>query len=426
MEKRYNILVFPCGSEIGLEIYRSLKYSIHINLFGGNSVDDHGKFVYDNYISNIPFFDNPNFVEVLKDIIFKYHIDAIYPAMDAVITKLSSFEAELGCKIIGSPLATNEICLSKAKTYNILKDVITVPLIYSDLIKVKNYPIFMKPEVGYGTKGAKLINSFNEGLEHLNSFPSSLILDYLPGKEYTIDCFTDKGRNLLFSKGRIRRRINNGISVNTIPVKEQNEEFRKIALLINDKIHFRGAWFFQMKENINKKYSLLEVASRLGGSSSLFRNLGVNFALLSIYDAFNYDVKIFHNDYHIELDRALNNKYKINIEFENVYIDFDDCLLIENKVNTTLISLIYQFLNEGKKLILITKHDKEINQTLDEYRLTNIFDEIIHLEKGQMKYKFIKKSSSIFIDDSHTERLLVHENLGIPVFAPDTLESLLN
>ena len=425
MEK-INVLVFPCGSEIGLEIHRSLKYSVHINLFGGNSVDDHGKFVYDNYISNIPFFDNPNFVEFLKKIINDLHIDAIYPTMDAVISKLSSLEAELGCKIICSPISTNEICLSKTKTYNVLKDVISIPKIFSDFNKVKNYPVFMKPEVGYGSNGAKLINNLKEGIEHLNCFPTSLILENLPGQEFTIDCFTDKNRNLLFSKARIRRRLKNGISVNTIPVEIKMEKFDEIAKIINDKIHFRGAWFFQMKENINGKYSLLEVASRLGGSSSLFRNMGVNFALLSIFDAFNYDVKVFYNDYDIELDRALNNKYKINIEFKYVYIDFDDCLIIGNQVNTTLISLIYQFLNEGKKLILITKHEREINQTLKELRLANIFDEIIHLDKNQFKYKYIKNSNSIFIDDSHSERFEVHDKLGIPVFAPDAIESLLN
>jgi hypothetical protein len=43
-----NVLVFPCGSEIGLEVYRSLKHSIHFNLIGANSVDDHGRVVFVN------------------------------------------------------------------------------------------------------------------------------------------------------------------------------------------------------------------------------------------------------------------------------------------------------------------------------------------------------------------------------------------
>ena len=52
-----NVLVFPCGSEIGLEVNRALANSTHFKLYGGNSVDDHGKFVYKNYISGIPFIE---------------------------------------------------------------------------------------------------------------------------------------------------------------------------------------------------------------------------------------------------------------------------------------------------------------------------------------------------------------------------------
>lgn len=426
MSNKYNILVFPCGSEIGLEINRSLKYSIHINLIGGNSVDDHGKFVYENYIPNIPFFDDPSFLITIKKIIKEHNIHAIYPAMDAVIAKLSSLETELGCKVIGSPFKTNEICLSKIKTYEILKDTITVPKIYSNLDEVNQFPVFMKPEVGYGARGAKLIHNFNQGKEHLISFPSSIILENLPGREFTVDCFTNKDGDLLFSKARIRNRISNGISVNTVPVTNKVKEFEEIASSINNKIEFRGAWFFQMKEDSSGDLSLLEVASRLGGSSSLFRNLGINFALLSIFDAFNHKVEIFLNDFNLELDRALDNKYKIDIQFSRVYVDFDDCLLLTDKVNTNLVSLLYQFLNDGKKLILITKHDKDINISLKQFRLLDLFDEIIHLEKSHYKYEYMQSESSIFIDDSHAERLQVYEKLGIPVFAPDNVECLLN
>lgn len=426
MSKKINVLVFPCGSEIGLEIHRSLKYSIHINLFGANSVDDHGKFVYENYIPNLPFVDDEDFIPSLKEIVTRYKIDAIYPAMDAVITRLSVAEAELGCRLIGSPVETNKTCLSKRKTYQLLTGVVTVPQIFENLSEVEDYPVFMKPEVGYGARGAKLIHNLEQGKEHLASYPTCLILENLPGQEYTIDCFTDRNRKLLFSKARVRRRISNGISVNTIPVEVGAQRFEDIALRINEKMHFQGAWFYQAKENDRGELALLEVAARLGGSSSLFRNLGVNFALLSIFDAFGYDVNVFANNYGIELDRALDNKYKLDIHFDKAYVDFDDCLLLGDQVNTSLVSLLYQFLNEGKKLILITKHDRDINQTLAQYKLFNIFHEIIHLEKGHFKYEFMDKEASIFIDDSYSERYQVHEHLGIPVFAPDNIECLLN
>lgn len=423
--KKKNILVFPCGSEIGLEIHRSLRFSTHVRLIGANSIDDHGKYVYENYIGNLPFVNGENFITRLKEIIDEYEIDAVYPAMDAVITKLAKHEHELGCKVIGSPYETANICLSKSLTYTTLKDSMRVAEVYESISKIKSYPVFIKPDIGYGSRGAKLIHSAEEATIQLEQYPRSIIMEHLPGKEYTVDCFTNRHGELLFSKARIRNRISNGISVNTFPVKERDEEFSSLATSINNKIKLRGAWFFQVKENREGHLVLLEVASRLGGSSSLFRNLGVNFALLSVFDAFNIDVQVFYNDFSIELDRALDNRYKITASFKTAYIDFDDCLILDGKVNTNLVKLLYQFLNDNKKLVLITKHESDISESLKKYRLTNIFDDIIHLEKGDEKYKYITEECAIFVDDSYAERQIVHKKLGIPVFAPDSIESLI-
>nr|WP_299034092.1 ATP-grasp domain-containing protein [uncultured Tenacibaculum sp.] len=423
---RINVLVFPCGSEIGLEIHRSLKYSNHINLFGANSTDDHGKFVYENYISNLPFFSDEDFFEKLKKIIQEYKIDAIYPTMDSVIKVVSEYEKELECKVIGSPKETNKICSSKLLTYKCLEGFINLPEMYNSPKEVISFPIFMKPDVGYGSRGAKLVKNHLELQEHLKEYPTSLLLEYLPGKEYTVDCFTNKNGELLYSRARERARISKGISVKTKPVNDRNIEFEKIAKTINSKLTFRGAWFFQVKEDVRGELCLLEVASRLAGSSSIFRNTGVNFALLSIFDKLDYNVKLFDNNFEIVLDRALSNKYKININFNKAYIDFDDCLILrDSTVNIELLSLIFKFINKGVRVILITKHERDINNSLTSFRLQGIFDEIIHLSKYDNKYKYMDKNNSIFIDDSFAEREEVYNNLRIPVFAPDAIESLI-
>ncbi|WP_166461114.1 ATP-grasp domain-containing protein [Flavicella sediminum] len=421
-----NILVFPCGSEIGLEIHRSLKYSRHLNLIGGSSVEDHGKFIYNRCIENIPFYNSDDFISKLKVIIEEQSIDAIYPTMDAVISKVSEASDVLGCLIIGSPAKTNTLCSSKLSTYSVLRNYVNVPMQYTDIESVSLFPVFMKPDVGYGSRGAKLIEDEEEGINHLKKYENCIILENLPGKEYTVDCFTDKNGELLFARARERKRIMKGISVNTIPVSDLENEFSNFAKNINKRIEFRGAWFFQVKKDVNGELSLLEVASRIAGSSALFRNTGVNLALLSVFDAFGYDVSVFSNKYDLTLDRALSNKYKINIEYQTVYVDFDDCLLLTDKVNTTLIAFLYQALNENKSLKLITKHSLDIKKTLSEYRLLELFDEIIHLKNEDQKYKYMKDRESIFIDDSHVERFEVYNNLNLPVFSPDAVESLLN
>jgi len=421
-----NILVFPCGSEIALEIYKSLEYSIHFNLFGGSSVKDHGEFVYKNYIPNIPFHNDDQFIPILNKIIQKYSIDAIYPAMDLVSYTLKKNENILNCKVIASPLEVTQICSSKKNMYETLKETTFLPQIYND-IESSNFPIFIKPDIGYGSRNtffAKDKNSAENFLKEKKEI-DFVLCEYLPYEEYTIDCFSNRKGELLFSKARQRARISNGISVNTIHTQKHKEIFNNFAKAINNILKPRGAWFFQVKEDKNKNPKLLEIACRLAGSSSLCRVKGVNFALLTLFDAFDIDVTINENDYTVELDRALNNKYKIDINYSTIYIDFDDCILLKDKVNTKAISFLYKALNDNKKLILLTRHKYDINLSLKKYRLDSLFDKVYHLTKDEKKSTFIKNKNSIFIDDSYQERSDVILNCNIPVFSPDMIEVLL-
>lgn len=421
--KPYNILVFPCGSEIALEIHRSLKYSRFINLIGANSINDHGLFIYENYIGGVPFITDETFITCIKDLVHQHEIDAIYPAMDSVITKLKENEEFIGCKVISSNLETTEICLSKKKTYTALQSVIKTPKVYN-IKEDLTFPLFAKPDIGYGSRGTKIIKNKTDFNSYFDEYPDSLLLEFLPYEEYTIDCFTNYKGELLYAGARERIRTSNGISVNTAPI--QDDKFIDLAKKINNTLNFNGAWFFQMKKNVEGEYVLLEIASRMGGSSSLHRNKGINFALLSIFNAFNQDVSIIENEYNIELDRALDNKYKINFNYSICYVDFDDCLIINNKVNLLLLTFIYQCINKNIKIILLTKHKYDINESLTKYRLRDVFDSVIQIKPEQEKSLYIKEKDAIFIDDSFAERQKVAKNCKIPVFSPDMVEALIN
>lgn len=422
-----NILVFPCGSEIGLEIHRSLKYSTHFNLIGGSSVDDHGKFIYENYIENIPFHNSVNFLETINKIVLDYTIDAIYPTMDEVARTFKNNEEAIECRVVGSSAETTAICNSKKLTYKKLKDLIPIPKTYATLESAEEYPLFIKPDVGYGSRNVCLANDETAAQEFLKGNLSEkefVLCEFLPGAEYTIDCFSNRHGNLLFVGARKRVRISNGISVNTKQTNEHNALFTSYADIINKQLKPRGAWFFQMKLDKDDNLKLLEIAARLGGSSSLFRSKGVNFAMLSTFDCFDMDVEIMQNSYEAELDRALSNRYMLKIEYTTVYVDYDDCILLGDKVNQEIIAYLYAILNQRIKIILITRHAGNIQQSLSKYRLQGLFDEVIHLTKKEKKSDYINPNGAIFIDDSHAERADVKKKYNIHVFSPDMVETL--
>jgi len=420
-----NILVFPCGSEIALEVHRSLQHSTHFRLIGANSIDDHGRFVFDTYIGGLPFVTNPAIIPNLRKIIQQYNIDAIYPAMDSVIYYLKSKEKELGCKVIAPEADVTEMCLSKLKTYQRLKGIIPVPELYKPDDKLE-YPVFMKPEIGYSAHGTKKVNNKTELLQHLQEEPTCLIMDYLPGEEYTVDCFTDRHRNLLFSGVRVRKRISNGISVNTLPFDGDTSEFTPIIEAINATIPMRGAWFTQLKRDKNGHLVLMEIAARFGGSSSLFRARGVNFAALTLFDAFDYDVSVFADNFPVEMDRALDTIFKIGIKYNEVFVDYDDCLVMaDGTVNYSLMAYLWWCINKKIRITLLTKHRTEIHACLRNLRMNSFFDRVIQLSPDQHKSDFIDNKDAIFIDDSFAERQEIFTKCGIPTFGVDMIGSLL-
>lgn len=421
------IFVFPCGSEIGLEIHRAMSYSAHFALVGGSSVDDHGRFVYEEYVGGLPFHDSPDFADRITTIVREHRIDAIYPTMDAVAETLQDLACRLGILVIGSNAGATTLCASKQATYELLAGLIPTPARYPSLESIESYPVFIKPDRGYGARNCLLANTRQAAEAFLASqrANATLLLEYLPGKEWTVDCFTDRHGALRFHGVRQRSRISNGISVNTSPTAEFAGEFANWALAINGIVKPRGAWFFQAKLDAAGQPKLLEVAARLGGSSGLFRCQGVNFALLSAFDAFGQDIEIAPNTYSIELDRALDNRYKTNIQYTRVFVDLDDCLLVRGRLNHQLVGFLYKACGDGKRITLLTRHASPPGETLHRLRIHELFDDIVHITDSRPKSDLISGEGAIFIDDSFQERNEVARRHRIPVFSPDMVECLI-
>lgn len=419
-----NILVFPCGSEIGLEICRSMRLSTHFTLWGGSSVADHGKFEFVNYIDGLPMVYEEDFVQKLNDVIRRYQIDLIMPAYDSVIDKLAEHREEVACRIVMSPSETCRIACSKGETYRRLKGVVPVPRVYGK-DEDMDMPVFLKPDAGCGSRGCRRAESPEEVRFEMARNPSLLALEYLPGREYTVDCFTDRRHRLLYVQGRCRARISNGISVNSHLVDDPR--FHDLAVRINAAIEFRGAWFFQVKERADGELVLMEIAPRIAGTMELNRGLGVNLPMLSAFDACDMDVSILPNGLDVVIDRALHSRFRTNAVYDTVYVDLDDTLVVDGKVNSSLMAFLYQARNELKRIVLLSRHAKDIGETLSASCISPaLFSEIIHLKDRQdRKSAHIRKGErAVFIDDSFSERLDVLKSCGVPSFGPESVDVL--
>lgn len=417
------VLVFPAGEINSIELHDALSTCVNIEVWGASSIERHGKYVFENYISNLPMINDSNFINEFNSIIQKHNIDIIFATHDTVIDFLIKNQHLINAKVAGGDIFTVDICRSKKKTYNLFKDNDFIPITYSKPYDLIQYPVFAKPDQGQGAVGTKKIDNINE---FTNIDDSYVICEYLPGREYTVDCITDKDGILRGAFPRTRDRIMSGVAVagKTLP---QNKQITQIAEIINSKLHFKGMWYFQLKEDNNGKLKLLEISARASGTMCLTRMRGVNLPLLTAYTMMDYRIDVQENNIEVVMDRTLISRYNINYDFNVAYLDFDDTVVVREKINKNILRFIYQCNEKDIDVILITKHNKNIENSLEKYKIHKyLFKKIIVLNENENKSDYINPERAVFIDNMYKERKNVYDRYKIPVFDVDTIEVLLD
>lgn len=419
----WRVLVFPGGTEAGLEINRALRDCKDVELqSAGQAVPSAAEFRFRSHHTIAPI-SSSAWLDDLIALVAKQNIDFIYPAYDDIIVALAQNADRIPARILGSPVATCLTTRSKRDTYAALREAVATPTVY-DPDDIPAYPVFIKPDRGQGSQGARRIDDATQLQRILADEPGLIVTENLPGQEFTIDCFTDRHRHLLYARGRSRLRTRNGISMQSQLV--DNPQFSTLAANINAALPLRGAWFFQLKRAVDGTLKLLEVGPRIAGTMALNRVCGANFPLLTLYDAAGYDVSVTAFAGDIEISRSLDNHYRLDFDYAAVYVDLDDTLIVRSKVNTRLVMFLYQCLNAGKAVHLVTRHKTNVAATLARHRLAGLFDSVIHLQDAQPKSAHITEPSAIFIDDSFAERHDVWSKLGIRTFDVSAIEALID
>ena len=429
-KERKNALIFSGGSYPAAQIYFCLKHSLLFKPFLASSYDDHSGFICREAENNLPYVYEDCFVEKINEFISRKKIEFIIPTHDTIALVLMQNQEKINAKIVCSPLPTTFICRYKSKTYEILKDFDFVPEVYlpNDLYGKNIYPVFAKDDEGQGGRETYLIKNDVELSEVLRKNLNFVLCEYLPGQEITVDCFTDRHGDLLFIQPRTRSRLLNGISARSQTVL-LTDEIKNIILNISQKITFRGYWFAQLKQNISGKYKLMEISTRFSGTFGVSKSLDVNFPLLALCDFSEIDIEITPNKYNVTADKSYIDRYKINIFYERVYIDFDDTLVFGKKIyNSQMMMFVYQCINKGVELVLITKHENNIKNTMKNIKLNaDLFSEIIEVPVDEYKYIYMNNNKpSIFIDNSYTERKLVKKYLNMPAFDVSNIDCLID
>lgn len=273
-----------------------------------------GRYLHSAFIQ-IPKASDDDFIERLLLICKQKKIHIVLPLVTRELFELSknkqAFTA-IGVRVLVSSEEAIQIANNKSACYNFLHSKkIAVPKFSvvsttEDFIRAAlklghpQEPFCFKPSISNGSRGFRIVSelinesdqlfnykpyntyiTYAQTLKILSSqpFPELLVTEYLPGKEYSIDCIAQNGKAILVVP-REREKMINGISVQGVFVKD--DEIISYAIKIIETIGLHGNIGIQVKRSATGQPLLLEINPRVQGTIVSALGAGVNLPLLAI------------------------------------------------------------------------------------------------------------------------------------------------
>lgn len=239
-------------------------------------------FLADAYATLPPISDPQFFVRALE-VIEREQITLILPTSGFDIVVYSQQKAELarrGVTVIVSDYPALENCLDKWKFYQLTRERFPLPRTTLDPRLGVEFPCFVKPVRGKGSRGIALCRTEEELAHQLEKQQDLLIQEYLPGEEYSIDVLSDLQGNPLVAVPRVRLATKEGISIKGRVFHDPaiQQACMDLAYFLN----LKGPSCMQMRRATTGEPKFLEVNPRMGGGTIFATLAGVNFAQLQV------------------------------------------------------------------------------------------------------------------------------------------------
>lgn len=266
----------------------------------------------------IPFANNDKFISRLLEICKEEKLDVLIPTVDEELLPCSLNKEEFeknGVKVAVSDPETIETSLDKWLFYNRLKFLdLPVPKTVlaeqtKELDKI-DFPVIVKPRVGRGGRGVKIIKDSDEMNQFLKSSKDFIIQDYIEGEEYTIDTLSDFGGNFVVAVPRKRIEVKGGVCWKG--VTEYSKYLIELAAKTVEGLGIKGPACMQLILTKSGKAKIFEINPRLGGTTSLSVAAGVDFPFLTVKSLFKEE---------INKDELKFKKLYIARYFEDIYFE---------------------------------------------------------------------------------------------------------
>jgi carbamoyl-phosphate synthase large subunit len=270
----------------------------------------------------VPKVKDSKYIEKMLDICKSESITTIIPQYTDELLPLSEnihrFR-DLGVEIlVTEDVEKLKIANNKSKLYQFFNNSTFVPIYKtaSDIASVKaaalklgypDVPICIRPVQGEGGNGFRILTEerfdiFNEPnssnkmnldtyinqLKNLDKIPDLVVSEYLPGKEYSVDCVCKNGKPYICIP---RQRLETSMGVATVALVEKKDDLINYSNEIIESLNLSYNINIQFKYSNDGKAKLLEINPRVSGSLVANYGAGINMLESSLKLAYGIPVE---------------------------------------------------------------------------------------------------------------------------------------
>ena len=233
----------------------------------------------------VPTAGRIEYIPALLDIVRKHKISLLVPLTDLDLRSIARQRkrfSDLNCTpMIGSEPAIT-LCRDKARTNAMLGEMNLATintLTLKEFMAHQFYPCFIKPIRGSASVGTGMIANQRELRAHIATFGELLLVqEYVPGREYTIDVYRDRGGVVRSVVPRQRLMVRSGEVEKGVTVKDEQliETATKLASCLGD---LWGVFCCQCRRTEGSMPRFFEINPRFGGGVTLAIAAGANMPL---------------------------------------------------------------------------------------------------------------------------------------------------
>ena len=297
-----------------------------IVLIGADMRRDAVGFALCDFAHVVPKADDAQFWPAVRSIIASEKIDVILPLVTRELDTFAAHReeaAQLGCRVAVSSFEAIDLVNDKGRTMQALADagmeaararvVATVSDLHEAVLAFgyPDVPVVIKPCRSNGSRGMRVLNpKANRRKMLLEEKPSSLVttlddvlaalsgsetlpayvvMEHLPGDEYSVDSLAD-GERALVTIPRRRDNVRSGITFEGTVVKD--EEIIRYCERAVELFRLWGPIGLQLKRDGTGCAKLIEINPRLQGTTALSVAAGVNIPWLSVRLALGERVEV--------------------------------------------------------------------------------------------------------------------------------------